>query len=351
MLYNSEEIYKTFMEYEYTNEFGLQHNFIKDFFEYTRKDFIRKYRHLPYQYETRIDKVEYSDGYCDLRGVEYYRVPSTERWRYNVEDKNSEIDKVSFNEREDMFLIDARNFLKIGGSRMTKEIFVYDMVKLIDKFYENEDGGLTNEYIIGKCKEVWDYYYMVNNHVEVKKKLFKIDKDYWINKGYNNWLEVCSIIKSKMKTLDISSLWNDQLTLEENIEEFKNYGVSTTKKTVIKWLDSEGKDYITNAQKQRNIRNKVVIEVYLEDKSRSSREIERIVKERGYDISYKTIQPIVNEYNKQHKEEKKTIVMKEIKTTSIKELCLEDDLFMERSVINKSLVERSETTNYLLNVS
>lgn len=293
----------------YTNEFGLNEIFLKDLYEWEndRDRFIFEYKEVyPYYTETIIDKNRFIDGYVDLRGEEYYKVPSIDRWYYDKEKDKVRIKEVEIDYRLNYFLGDARNFLKIIKN-ITKEHFVYVMVKHLHLHYENTDKGLTNDFIISRCKEVWDYF-KVNNDVPVKNKLFKLDIHYWKEKGYNNWLEVCSIVKKLMKSSDFGSLYDLGKTIEENIEIMKSFGVKTKSDTLKKWCIENNLPYTTNAEKKRNERNKVIIEIYNEDKSRSLREIEKLVKERGYKVNKDTLNNVIKDYSIKLKEEEKTTI-------------------------------------------
>ncbi len=97
-----------------------------------------------------------------------------------------------------------------------------------------------------------------------------------------------------MKCDDFGSLYDYSLTIEQNIKEFKNYGVRTTSRTLKTWLEENGIPYKTD----KDVRNGHVIRFYKEDPNRSSREIETLCKEQGIDISYRTIQRILRTYNK-----------------------------------------------------
>ena len=66
--------------------------------------------------------------------------------------------------------------------------------------------------------------------------------------------------------------------------------MNTTKRTLIRWLKDNGLPVITN----KDIRNRMVIDLYKQDSSRSSREIERLCLERGVKVSYRTVQKITD---------------------------------------------------------
>ena len=146
-------------------------------------------------------------------------------------------------------------------------------------------------FIINKCKEVWNNIDTID--VSPAKKSFKIDKNYWIERGMDNWLSITNHIRQQMKCEDFGNMYDYSMTIEQNLKEFRNYGVKTTFKTLQKWLDQNSIPYTTDKQ----IRNEHVIKFYEEDNSRSSREIERLCKQNNIDVNYRTIQRILKKHN------------------------------------------------------
>ena len=68
-------------------------------------------------------------------------------------------------------------------------------------------------FIINKCKEVWNN--IGNLHVKPVRKTFKIDKDYWLARGMENWLSITNYIRRQMKCDDFGALYDYSLTLEK----------------------------------------------------------------------------------------------------------------------------------------
>lgn len=170
---------------------------------------------------------------------------------------------------------------------ITKEYLVYLATTEVYRNFDNSDKQLDNMFIINKCKEVWNN--IDNIHVKPIRKSFKIDKNYWLERGMDNWLSITNHIRRQMKCDEFGSLYDCSQTIEENIRAFRDYGVRTTVNTLKKWLEENEIPYITNKQ----VRNGHVIKFYEEDPTRSSREIERLCKENGIDINYRTVQRIL----------------------------------------------------------
>lgn len=326
--------YKTFTGIEYTNDFGLEKIFLDNLYELSRDCFLKTYEKIyPFIYSTPIEKERFVDGYVDLRKDEYYEVPTMGNWVYNEENDEYEIKVVNKYDIPTTMVLDGRNLLKINKG-MSKEHFVYNMVKIITDHYE--DGvNIECDFIINKCKEIWDNF-IIDGNVNVKNKSFKLDYSYWFKKynGKIDFFKVMGKIRHLMNSNDFKLFYDDTLTLEENIDVLRENGIRTKKSTLKKWLDDEGYYYTTNAQKKRNERNMVIIEVYNEDKSRSLREIEKIVNDRGYKVTDDTVNKVI-------KENKKEITY----------LRVEEDK-VSYGVLKKIGSFRSETKkrNFLLNV-
>ena len=182
--------------------------------------------------------------------------------------------------------MDAIAFMKIMPN-ITKEHMVYLLVKEVYLHFVNEDGQLNNWFIVNKAKEV--YNHIDEFDFQTVKKSFKIDKNYWLERGYNNWLEVARIIRNQMKDEDFGGLYDFSKTLEDNLKIFKEYGLKTKKTTLVNWLTNNHFEYKT----EKDIRNNMIMKFYNEDASRSSREIERLMKDKGFKVNHQTILNVI----------------------------------------------------------
>lgn len=280
----SQETYTT------DNSFILDNQFANDMFTMSRSEFIHYYSSTyPYITETYIDSNRYENGYVDLRNENYYVVP-TAQYRWDTERQKPYIPKIQEGNRNTMLWYDALCFMKIIPN-ITKEHLVYLLTTEAYRNFDNSDKQLDNMFIINKCKEVWNSIDNIN--VSPAKKSFKIDKNYWIERGMDNWLSITNYIRQQMKCEDFGNLYDYSLTIEQNLAEFINHGVKTTFNTLQKWLDQNSIPYTTDKQ----IRNEHVIKFYEEDNSRSSREIERLCKQNNIDVNYRTIQRILKKHN------------------------------------------------------
>ncbi|MBD5198705.1 MAG: hypothetical protein HDS86_06085 [Bacteroidales bacterium] len=110
----------------------------------------------------------------------------------------------------------------------------------------------------------------------------------------DNWLSITNHIRKQIKNNDFEDLYDCSLTVEQNITEFKKFGVKTTPRTLKTWLNDNGVPYLTD----KVVRDRLVIKLYEEDMSRSSRELERLCKEHDVEVNYRTIQRILNKHNR-----------------------------------------------------
>ena len=262
--------------------FTLDKQFFYDMNTMKRSEFIYTYSSTyPYITETYIDPERYENGYVDLRNDEYYVVP-TAQFRWNADTQRAEIPKTKIGTRNTMMWLDALCFMKIVPN-LTKEYLVYLLTTEVYRNFDNSDKELTNQCIIDKCKEVWN-----NNGKYIAKpirKMFKIDKDYWRERGMDNWLSITNYIRKIMKCEDMGSLYDPSLTIEGNITMFKEFGLNTTPKSLKAWLDVYGIPYQTN----KDVRNELVLKLYDEDNTRSCRDIEELCKQNNISVSYRTI--------------------------------------------------------------
>lgn len=272
------------------NDFNLDEDFFRDLNTLVRSEFLAKYSwKYPYFSETPIEDTLFIDGYADLRGINYYVVP-TAQYSWNNLTGKAEIKKIQNGHRTTMLFIDAIAFMKIVPN-ITKEYLVYLLVMEVYQHFMNGDGQLNNYFIIEKAKDVWlniDKY-----SIQPIKKQFKLDKHYWFSQGISMF-EAVKIVRKKIKSNDIGSLYDCSMTIEENIEEFKKYGVSIKKPTLINWCEENYIDFITNKEKRDNM----ICYYYDEDNSRSSRDIEKLLKKDNIIVSYVTINKVLNAYKK-----------------------------------------------------
>ena len=230
---------------------GINAEFLNDFTTMDRWAFIRKYMLVfPYATETTIDPSLYKDGYADLRGMDYYTVPSAKTvWNKTL--NKAEIKRVIIGIRNVVILTDTLAFMKIFPN-ITIEHLIYCLAYHTLLYYDNTDGEITEpKFILDTAFNVYSHPEKYHFEPQIKRK-FKIDKQYWIERGYNDWLEVTNIIRRKMRDNDFGSLYDFNESLEQNLSDMKDAGVKTTKRTLTEWLKNNGCNYYTEKDKFKN---------------------------------------------------------------------------------------------------
>lgn len=199
-------------EIQISNTFDLNNQFISDMYKMKRGQFIAEYASVyPYVTQTEIAPARYVNGFVDLRNDDYYVVP-TSQFRWDSERQKPYIPKIEKGFRSTMLWLDIIYFMKIV-SDISKEHLVYLATTEVYRNFDNSDKQLDNMFIINKCKEVWNN--IGNLHVKPVRKTFKIDKDYWLARGMENWLSITNYIRRQMKCDDFGALYDYSLTLEK----------------------------------------------------------------------------------------------------------------------------------------
>ena len=269
--------------------FNLDDSFRKDLYTLSRKDFIEEYSNrYPYNIETFVDGRMYEDGYADLRDIDFFRVPSSKYW-WNSEKRKPEIPKVKIGHRDERLWLDALCFI-MTTPNITMENLVYCLVRIVWERYDNSDKQLTNRYIIQKAEQA--FRSIGCNEVKPMKKSFKIDKDFWISQGENDWLNITRKIRKTIKDKDFSRMYDKTLTLEKNLDVFHSNGFKTKKCTLIKWLEENHYEYTT----EKELRDRFIIDMYEKNRELSFRELEIICKDNNIKVNKDTIRKVIDEH-------------------------------------------------------
>ena len=273
-----------------SNLFGLSDSFKKEYYGSKREDFIKN-NSIRYDFytSTRIDPTMYNEkGYADLRGINYFEVPSA-KYRWDHINNKPIIQKIKNGQRNNTLWLDAIAFMMIIQG-ITPEHLVYCLTREVYEHYMNSDMELSNTFIISKAKDVWNSINSIDKR-PVRKK-FKIYMPYWKSQGITDVLQISRIIMKDIKDNDFGTYYDFSKTLEQNLTDFKELGIRTTKRTLEKWLKENNLEYTTDKQ----IRNNYIIELYKQ--GNSTREIERICKTEGINVSQKTVVNIINKVSK-----------------------------------------------------
>jgi hypothetical protein len=268
------------------NDWNLNEQFFTDLNTMQRSDFIDKYYTDSISSHTIItdEMIRYTNNgivYADLRGVDWFEVPS--KYRYNPTSGKSQIKKIQNGNRTKSLMFDCLMFLKCNPN-ITKEELITALINEVYRYYNNSDKELNNYKIVGIAKYGWNM--KDNIQVEPLKKKFKI----LISESMKK-ITATGVINKLMKDEEIEENIDYNLTLEDNIKLLKENGIKITKKRLQQFLQ----DYEVILKTDKEVRNNKVIQLHRENPTLSSRKLEILCRENGINISYKTIQGIIKE--------------------------------------------------------
>ncbi len=321
------------------DKFSLDKDFYDDLYSLSWEEIITKYStNFKFWISTKIDPSRYQNGYVDLRNEEYYTVPS---WKliYDKKECKAIIPKVKNGHRNNMLWQDALAFMAIIPD-ITKENLVYCLIRTVYHHYDYEYNSdrITTTDIIQKAREAWDGTYTKNP----TKKKFKINTIEYKKQGRTDWIQISNEIRRDMKDNDFGSLYDFNASVEDNLKVFHEQGLKTKKNTLIKWLNDKGYDYFT----KKDERNKLVIELYNENPNRSSREIERLCKDRGIKVKDKTISTIINKCVKMYPTSILSVDDSSIYRSRVKNYAVSNN--NKNNNINKCQIQRKNVENTIV---
>ena len=268
-----------------TNAFNLDDNFFTDLNTLNRSDFLNKYLPIyPYINSSIADATQIKETtngiiYEDWRNYEYYEVPSKYRW--NSKTGKHQIEKIKEGNRTKQLMFDCLSFIKCNPN-ITKEWLVTMLINEVFKFYDNTDKELSNYKITGIAKYGWEMKDNIN--INPIKKKFKILTSYNMGKH-----AAVGLLNKLMKDDEIGNNIDLLLSVEDNIIEMKKNGLKITKQRLLQFC----KEYEIRLLTNKEIRNNKVFQLHKENPTLSSRQLEKLCKENGINITYKTIQTIL----------------------------------------------------------
>ena len=271
--------------------FNLDPDFLRDFNKMSRGDFVKKYDgFFLYYTETYLDPDVYKfcNGYKDIRGVDYYVVPTAQRIWSNTENRSIHV-KVMNGKRNMMLWLTAVAIKKIIPD-ITKEKFLHAITRELWKNF-NDNYEFTNDIIIRTAEDVWNTPDEEIDYSTVKKdKKFQIDMQYWREQGIDKPQKAVGKARKNMNDDDITKYYNTELTIEQNIEVLHKNGLKTKKERLIQWCEEYNVEYTT----EKDIRDKAIIELRNDNPTISEREIARILNERGIKVTKNTVHRVLS---------------------------------------------------------
>lgn len=214
----------------------ISKSFMDDMNNMASMDFISKYRNCyPYFTETEL---QYKDGYAVIDS-NYYVV---KRMWYNqvYETKNgnitvSEIRKYKDGNKRRIRMYNTARILRNIKHDITVEHLAYILYCEREYYYDNSDNILSNERLLSIATEItsmpMERVIMNNNGC---KNRFKVDKKYWKERGITA-RQAANIVRGMLKSQEIGSVYDCNLTDKQNIEMMKEYGIKVSLITLKRW--------------------------------------------------------------------------------------------------------------------
>ena len=263
---------------------GLDKKFISDLNKMKRKDFVCNYSavydYITFTPPTTTYTTEEGIVYADYRGMDFYELPSL--WRTN-EVGERERQKIGIGCRTTQLYVETNLFILIKPD-ITKEHLVYEVVKDVFENYDNSDKQFTNHYILSVVNDVWKKKNEFNGHPIPRQ--FKI-----LQYGDGMTKMACvGIVRKLMKDDSIGSIIDSKLSIEENISEFKKFGINIKKKRLLQFIKENQLEGYIKSDKQ--IKEECILSIVKANPDASLRKLAEKCKEQNIDVSYETIRKI-----------------------------------------------------------
>lgn len=227
--------------------------FKADFFSMSPNDLIPKYSQR-YQFFDSTELEYNEEGYA-LIGDNYRQI--FRRWYLDIstDDKGREHKARVIRKRRDG---DKRRYYMYLSALIRKQIkpditfehLLYNLVYERQYFYDNSDRVLTNQFLMEKAMSV------INTPIEKislgtykKRPKYKVDREFCRKKGIKP-VALSNKVRSKLYTEKIGELYDCNLTVAENLENIRSYGVKVGKTKLYQFCKEMGLS--TNPHKGKN---------------------------------------------------------------------------------------------------
>ncbi len=284
ILYNRHNICVQQKNVQLKNPYNIDNDFFNDLNSLKRSELVDKYFPIyPFLRESEY-KIDNSKSYIDLRNQDYYEVFN--KTRFDGDKGKFVKKKVENGNRHHQLFLDAIQF-KVANPSISIEGLILALVNEVLNYYDNSDKEMTNKAIIQTALKVYNGDYKASK----SKKKIKVNKSYF----YENECSIqkkIGIAKRDLKDDAIGELINLSLSLEDNLNEVRNNGISLNKKRLVEFCER----YNIKLKTNKEIRNDKIIELYKSNKDLSYSKLKTICEMNGIDVSSKTIERIIKEY-------------------------------------------------------
>lgn len=217
--------------------------FKADFFSMSPIDLIPKYSQRYHFFDST--ELEYNEEGYALIGDDYRQI--FRRWYLDIstDDKGREHKATVLRKRRDG---DKRRYYMYLSALIRKQIMpditfehlLYNLVCERQYFYDNSDRVLTNQFLMEKALTV------INTPIEKislgsykKRPKYKVDREFCRKKGIKP-VALSNKVRSKLYTEKIGELYDCNLTVAENLENIRSYGVKVGKTKLYQFCKEMG---------------------------------------------------------------------------------------------------------------
>lgn len=223
---------------------------VKALYSMSPQDFIFYYRQT-YDYFTSTP-LHYENGYA-LIPEDYYEVKRP-WYKDNVGDKTISVVKtIRDGEQRRKRLCNTAIILRAIKRDISFEHLLYILVCERQYYYDNSDKVLSNKELINIAKWGIELPSEQINPQKVKHPKFKVDKSYWAEKGITA-RQAANIVRGILKSQEIGSMYDFNLTDKENMQVMKDYGLKVSLRTLKQWRKDNG---IKVSNKNQVVKSKV----------------------------------------------------------------------------------------------
>ena len=266
------------------NPYNIDNEFFIDLNSLKRSELVDKYFPIyPFLSESEY-KIDNSKSYIDLRNQDYYEVFN--KTRFDGDKGKFVKNKVENGNRHHQLFLDAIQF-KAANPSISIEGLILALVNEVLNYYDNSDKEMTNKAIIQTALKVYNGDYKAYK----SKKKIKVNKSYF----YKNECSIqkkIGIAKRDLKDDAIGELINLSLSLEDNLNEIRNNGISLNKKRLVEFCER----YNIKLKTNKEIRNSKIINLYHSNKDLSIAKFKTICEMNGINVSHNTIEKIIKDY-------------------------------------------------------
>ncbi len=122
----------------------------------------------------------------------------------------------------------------------TFQDLLYNLVLRRQRYYDNSDGVLTNNFLIQKVCQVLSMDYSVLQSINPSKHgLYRVDKTYCYMNGITP-KSYSRVVAGKIHQKEIAKWYNPEKSLKDNLNDAKNKGIKVSRKTLSKYCKDNG---------------------------------------------------------------------------------------------------------------